>query len=124
MPRRNRYIAVQAPAGQPPRIITGCFFWGILEESLPSFSRVGDSEDAFSGHFRQGHSALFEVGATRSRPRPKRAATANPQLSLAASQEFEPRQRWRISNLPAPLTASACLRLCSPLVASIEGPEV
>src|SRR5205809_5555889 len=48
------------------------FFLGHPRGKL-SFLRVGDSEDAFSGHFRQEHSALSDVGATRSRPRPTRA---------------------------------------------------
>jgi len=40
--------------------------------------RIGDDEDGFSGHFRQGHFALFNIRATRSRAEPeKRAATTN-----------------------------------------------
>jgi len=34
--------------------------------------RISDDKDVFSGHSRQGHSALFNVGATRSRPEPEK----------------------------------------------------
>jgi hypothetical protein len=98
----------------------------MLEESLPSFLRIGDNEDAFSGHFRQGHSALFDVGATRSRPEPEKSGNrqspilvgclARIRASATIEDVVECSGSLHGSCLPSSLLA---------LVASIrEGPEV
>src|SRR4030095_839751 len=61
MPRRSKYIAVHAPAGPPPRIITGRFLWGICPREFTRFLQNCRDEDVFSGHFRQAYFTLFDV---------------------------------------------------------------